>query len=103
MYNSIRVFITAYLWMTGFGNFNFFYLKVCVHQAHQPRSEGGGQSLGERDTRRREGADAFATAGTDCMNEEHFVLKTYKSLRGWALCTLLRRMWSCDLEHSNLV
>lgn len=28
VYNSIRVFITAYVWMTGFGNFSFFYLKV---------------------------------------------------------------------------
>ncbi|CAN0352598.1 unnamed protein product [Ectocarpus fasciculatus] len=27
VYNSIRVFITAYVWMTGFGNFSFFYLK----------------------------------------------------------------------------
>ncbi|CAN0169434.1 unnamed protein product [Ascophyllum nodosum] len=28
VYNSIRVFITAYVWMTGFGNFSFFYLKA---------------------------------------------------------------------------
>lgn len=27
VYNSIRVFITCYVWMTGFGNFSFFYLK----------------------------------------------------------------------------
>eukprot|EP00591_Stephanopyxis_turris_P002045 CAMPEP_0195524174 /NCGR_PEP_ID=MMETSP0794_2-20130614/23859_1 /TAXON_ID=515487 /ORGANISM="Stephanopyxis turris, Strain CCMP 815" /LENGTH=1122 /DNA_ID=CAMNT_0040654341 /DNA_START=200 /DNA_END=3568 /DNA_ORIENTATION=- len=27
MYNSIRVMITCYVWMTGFGNFSFFYLK----------------------------------------------------------------------------
>ncbi|CAM9983266.1 unnamed protein product, partial [Discosporangium mesarthrocarpum] len=27
VYNSIRVFITSYVWMTGFGNFSFFYLK----------------------------------------------------------------------------
>jgi hypothetical protein len=26
-YNDIRVYITCYLWMTGFGNFSFFYLK----------------------------------------------------------------------------
>jgi hypothetical protein len=26
-YNSIRVFITCYVWMTGFGNFSFFYIK----------------------------------------------------------------------------
>jgi len=27
VYNSIRVMITCYVWMTGFGNFSFFYLK----------------------------------------------------------------------------
>lgn len=27
VYNVIRVFITCYVWMTGFGNFSFFYLK----------------------------------------------------------------------------
>lgn len=26
-YNDIRVYITCYLWMTGFGNFSFFYMK----------------------------------------------------------------------------
>jgi hypothetical protein len=26
-YNAIRVFITCYVWMTGFGNFSFFYMK----------------------------------------------------------------------------
>lgn len=26
-YNVIRVFITCYVWMTGFGNFSFFYIK----------------------------------------------------------------------------
>eukprot|EP00281_Chroomonas_sp_CCMP1168_P023820 CAMPEP_0206222214 /NCGR_PEP_ID=MMETSP0047_2-20121206/5838_1 /ASSEMBLY_ACC=CAM_ASM_000192 /TAXON_ID=195065 /ORGANISM="Chroomonas mesostigmatica_cf, Strain CCMP1168" /LENGTH=941 /DNA_ID=CAMNT_0053645019 /DNA_START=140 /DNA_END=2965 /DNA_ORIENTATION=+ len=26
-YNFIRVFITCYVWMTGFGNFSFFYIK----------------------------------------------------------------------------
>jgi len=26
-YNDIRVYITCYLWMTGFGNFSFFYVK----------------------------------------------------------------------------
>jgi hypothetical protein len=26
-YNDIRVYITCYLWMTGFGNFSFFYIK----------------------------------------------------------------------------
>ena len=26
-YNSIRIMITCYVWMTGFGNFSFFYLK----------------------------------------------------------------------------
>jgi len=26
-YNSIRVMITCYVWMTGFGNFSFFYIK----------------------------------------------------------------------------
>jgi N-acetylneuraminate 9-O-acetyltransferase len=27
VYNSVRVMITSYVWMTGFGNFSFFYLK----------------------------------------------------------------------------
>ena len=27
MYNLIRVFIAAYVWMTGFGNFSFYYVK----------------------------------------------------------------------------
>ena len=26
-YNSIRVYISCYVWMTGFGNFSFFYTK----------------------------------------------------------------------------
>ena len=26
-YNAIRVMITCYVWMTGFGNFSFFYIK----------------------------------------------------------------------------
>jgi hypothetical protein len=26
-YNAIRIMITCYVWMTGFGNFSFFYLK----------------------------------------------------------------------------
>nr|QOD95092.1 reduced wall acetylation 1 [Dendrobium officinale] len=27
MYNAIRVFIAAYVWMTGFGNFSYYYIK----------------------------------------------------------------------------
>jgi hypothetical protein len=27
VYNPVRVMITCYVWMTGFGNFSFFYLK----------------------------------------------------------------------------
>lgn len=27
IYNGIRVMITCYVWMTGFGNFSFFYMK----------------------------------------------------------------------------
>mmetsp|Transcript_42103 Transcript_42103/g.131826 ORF Transcript_42103/g.131826 Transcript_42103/m.131826 type:complete len:920 (-) Transcript_42103:866-3625(-) len=27
VYNAIRVMITCYVWMTGFGNFSFFYIK----------------------------------------------------------------------------
>ena len=26
-YNAIRIMITCYVWMTGFGNFSFFYVK----------------------------------------------------------------------------
>jgi hypothetical protein len=28
VYNAIRIMITSYVWMTGFGNFSFFYLKA---------------------------------------------------------------------------
>ena len=27
VYNAIRIMITCYVWMTGFGNFSFFYMK----------------------------------------------------------------------------
>lgn len=27
VYNAIRIFISCYVWMTGFGNFSFFYIK----------------------------------------------------------------------------
>ena len=27
MYNLIRVFIAAYVWMTGYGNFSYYYVK----------------------------------------------------------------------------
>ncbi|GMH27466.1 hypothetical protein Nepgr_029309 [Nepenthes gracilis] len=27
MYNAIRVFIAAYVWMTGFGNFSYYYIR----------------------------------------------------------------------------
>merc|ERR1711988_1894009 len=26
-YNSIRVYIACYVWMTGFGNFSFYYVR----------------------------------------------------------------------------
>ena len=25
IYNAIRIFIAAYVWMTGFGNFSYYY------------------------------------------------------------------------------
>ena len=28
VYNSVRIMITCYVWMTGFGNLSFFYLKA---------------------------------------------------------------------------
>jgi hypothetical protein len=27
VYNLIRVFVSAYVWMTGFNNFSFFYIR----------------------------------------------------------------------------
>ena len=27
MYNAIRIYIAAYIWMTGFGNFSYYYVK----------------------------------------------------------------------------
>ena len=27
IYNSIRLFIAAYVWMTGFGNFSYYYIR----------------------------------------------------------------------------
>jgi N-acetylneuraminate 9-O-acetyltransferase len=27
IYNAIRVFIACYVWMTGFGNFSYYYIK----------------------------------------------------------------------------
>lgn len=27
IYNAIRVFIAAYVWMTGFGNFSYYYVR----------------------------------------------------------------------------
>jgi hypothetical protein len=27
LYNAIRLFIAAYVWMTGFGNFSYYYVR----------------------------------------------------------------------------
>lgn len=27
IYNAIRIFIAAYVWMTGFGNFSYYYIR----------------------------------------------------------------------------
>jgi hypothetical protein len=27
IYNAIRLFIAAYVWMTGFGNFSYYYIR----------------------------------------------------------------------------
>merc|ERR1719352_749996 len=28
IYNAIRIYIAAYVWMTGFGNFSYYYIKA---------------------------------------------------------------------------
>ena len=28
LYNAIRIFIAAYVWMTGFGNFSYYYVRA---------------------------------------------------------------------------
>ena len=28
MYNAIRLFIAGYVWMTGFGNFSYYYIRM---------------------------------------------------------------------------
>ena len=27
IYNAIRIYIAAYVWMTGFGNFSYYYIR----------------------------------------------------------------------------
>lgn len=27
IYNAIRIFIAGYVWMTGFGNFSYYYIR----------------------------------------------------------------------------
>ncbi len=27
IYNAIRIFIAAYVWLTGFGNFSYYYIR----------------------------------------------------------------------------
>lgn len=38
VYNAIRIMITCYVWMTGFGNFSFFYIKQ-VRRPRQARAD----------------------------------------------------------------
>ncbi|KAG2261870.1 hypothetical protein Bca52824_068949 [Brassica carinata] len=34
IYNAIRIFIAAYVWMTGFGNFSYYYIRKDFSVAH---------------------------------------------------------------------
>jgi len=43
LYNAIRIFIAGYVWMTGFGNFSYYY-RTRRLQHWKVRSNGAVQS-----------------------------------------------------------
>ena len=48
LYNAIRVFIAAYVWMTGFGNFSYYWVRKDFSPGRfcQVRARGLGDGVG---------------------------------------------------------
>jgi hypothetical protein len=63
VYNAIRIMITCYVWMTGFGNFSFFYIKQVRCCALRCARVGGESCVeGRRGEERRGGRGRGASA-----------------------------------------
>jgi hypothetical protein len=63
MYNAIRIFIAGYVWMTGYGNFSYYYRTGDFSIGRWV--EGGSCSSGKVTSRRRI-ADFVASAAEFC-------------------------------------
>ncbi|KAH7686023.1 O-acetyltransferase protein [Dioscorea alata] len=53
IYNAIRVFIAAYVWMTGFGNFSYYYIRKDFSLARFAQVEKWMEKLEESETKFR--------------------------------------------------
>ncbi|KAJ8445725.1 hypothetical protein Cgig2_026052 [Carnegiea gigantea] len=53
MYNAIRVFIAAYVWMTGFGNFSYYYVRKDFSFARFAQIERWMEKLEETEVKKR--------------------------------------------------
>ncbi|KAK1316861.1 hypothetical protein QJS10_CPA05g00169 [Acorus calamus] len=53
IYNAIRVFIAAYVWMTGFGNFSYYYVRKDFSVTRFAQVERWMEKLEESETRFR--------------------------------------------------
>lgn len=75
VYNAIRIMITCYVWMTGFGNFSFFYIK----QVGRRRGTGGEGVIGQEGREggrmgRRQGLEGGVGGCTDSTQENFICL-----------------------------